>query len=228
MKKEDVGKNKLKSKKSLLGTVAQKILYLIIGAFLTVLGLIFYHLWESNLSFNMEIIGSYQTFDMPFSFFKSNEDYKKMSDYSELEKKFPDLENVKQNDGSGVVYSLSSYFKEATLSAQINKFELYDSLWTFEIHNKGKSKINNLVLNIPFGGFYEVSDIDKKLISNGFLNGSRANKINIESMSPDDKINIKIWSNRTAYYSLFMNKISFYDDDPKLVFDGGVVKAKFK
>ena len=178
---------------------------------------------------NMEIVGRCQKFEMPSIINKSNEQYREMIMPDNLEKQFPYLKNINSNSIFGMSYLIYSSFKEATLSAQINNLKLFDYMWSFDIKNKGGNKVDNLVLSLPFGGYYEVIDSGSKTIGMGSIEVFSNNKISLGSMQPSERLIIKIWSSRSPILSR-KGKPYFYDKDnlPKLIFDNGAVNVIFK
>lgn len=84
--------------------------------------------------------------------------------------------------------------------------EEFNEMWTFSIKNKSNKPLEDISLELPFGGYYKVI-----LPNNNIKNGTFSNKIEIEDLKPSYDAVIMCW--RNSYFASINNVRDAHDQE---------------
>lgn len=147
--------------------------------------------------YKMEISGNHYMYKTPNSYLAIMNEYNKIKslDKSYLESinkislPISDLLKFEKSAEATKNYIFKSRLDNYTSEyGKIIKWENYNEMWTINIENTGAKPIEDLLVEIPFKGFYEVNK-QKGNSSNGVFD----NRIQIGTLDPGYSISIITW-----------------------------------
>jgi len=98
---------------------------------------------------------------------------------------------------------IKSIIRKADTSAKLNyENEKINQLWSFTITNVGSNPLEELTLELPFSGFYEL-----KKQKGYYNNGKFKDRIIIGDLAPGYNINVK------AFFNTHVPEYSYYDEE---------------
>lgn len=171
------------------------------GALLTFIWLIIQMVtyFSKPKEYKMEISGNHYFYKTPIPYLEIMNDYNKIM---ALDKSY--VENVNK---SGLPISKliefeksteasKNYFFKSQFNSNISEYgklinwENYNEIWTFNIENTGIKPIEDLLMEIPFKGYYEVN-----MQKGNSTKGKFDNRIQIGTLAPGYSVNIITWVN---------------------------------
>lgn len=162
-----------------------KILYILGIVISALVGVTHLYDWAGKLS-NYRVIatGRYLPYSISEDLIESIKDYKENISLDRIEEEFPEFEQLGLDR-----FKLRSYLADSFPDSEIYELKSIEYHWLFDLKHRGNKQLDNLVLNIPFDGYYSVKKNDLLM-----FHGSFEKKIDIGSISPSDELVIDVWT----------------------------------
>ena len=163
-----------------------------------------YSYFSSNNEYKISTYGRYSKFLIPNDYSKLINDYKAIialdKAYVEnVNEKGLSIEGLKkylESDNRAELFDLShEHYKNFMNPVKINE---YTYIFNFYIENQGNKPIEDLVLELPFSGYFHINRE-----KGAFSEGSFTKHIDLGVLEPGYSINAHIWSNYPHSFSQY-------------------------
>lgn len=120
-------------------------------------------------------------------------------------------------------YDFYRFYTESNFNKTNDNLKEIDSYWKFEIINQGNKEVKNINLDLPFDGYYSITNPRGEQVNSSFNRN-----ISIGTLRPSNKTEIKIWSN--GYISSSIGSSLYFSDpdDIKLTYSEGIINIKYE
>ncbi len=194
----------------------------VVVAIITITIPILHNLWLTKTQTLISIKGNYYPINLPTTLFDAQDDYKMNTSPDYLEKKFPEIKNIRSESDS-VSFSMYKYLNDLGINNIISDLKYIRGYWIFKIENKGSKKVSDISLFIPFDGYFELAKNETDKI----VTGKFDKNIEIGEIKPSNVVTIKIWSDRSALIIDRKPYFSSLQDKPKVTFENGYKLVNF-
>jgi hypothetical protein len=175
-----------------------------IGKIATLAGLIWILIqgisFFSKKDYKIEAFGDYSEFSLPYSLIPNLRDFVNSFEYDSLQL----LVKVKyKGDKHEILENVLKYFYSRFPSRILNRSADLNSYYFFTIKNSGNKEVNEIILELPFNGFFLISKAGSKPEFGEF-----EEKIIIGSIRPSNEVKVDVWTSWNGYFDKSKTKIT--------------------